>query len=150
MLVTQAIAAEHVAILKMFDEVERVLPDFQSPAEVGRVARILEGVLLTHATLETNLAFVPLDHALQQQERLTVLYHDHEEVDAELRQVEQATSCEEARRRLRAAIGAAREHFRREEEQLFPILERTLPESALAALGDAFERTATGRLQAGR
>jgi iron-sulfur cluster repair protein YtfE (RIC family) len=134
----------------MFDEVERVLPDFQSPAEVGRLARILEGLLRTHGKLETNLAFLPLDHALQHQGRLRVLYHDHREVDEWLRQVHQATTCEEAQRRLRAAIGAAREHFRREEQLVFPVLERTLAEGALAALGDAFERTSTGRLQAGR
>ena len=143
MLVTQAIAAEHVTLLRVFDEVERALPDFESAAEVGRLARILESVLQTHGKLETKLAFLPLDHALHHQKRLKVLHHDHREVDEQLRRVYQATTCQEAQRRLRAAMVAARQHFRREELQVFPVLERTLPGSALAALGEAFERAPT-------
>ena len=140
MWITQAIAAEHVTLLRVFDEVERALPDFESAAEVGRLAGILENVLRTHGKLETKLAFLPLDHALHHQKQLKVLHHDHREVDEHLHRVHEAASCSEAQRRLRAAIVAARAHFRQEELRVFPVLERTLPGSALAALGAAFER----------
>jgi hypothetical protein len=143
MLVTQAIAAEHVALQRVFDEIERALPDFESAAELGRLARILENVLRTHGKLETKLAFLPLDHALHHQTRLGSLHHDHREVDEQLRLVQRAATCEQARGRLRRAIAAARAHFRTEEQRIFPVLERTLPGSALEALGAAFERAPT-------
>jgi hypothetical protein len=50
--ITDAIAVEHGTLLRVFEEVERVLPGLRSAAEVGTMATILEGLLRTHASLE--------------------------------------------------------------------------------------------------
>ena len=43
MKITEAIALEHVTLLRVFDEVERVLPRLRSLLEVCTIATILEG-----------------------------------------------------------------------------------------------------------
>jgi hypothetical protein len=139
MQVTEAIALEHATLLRVFDQVERVLPRLRSAAEVGTLATILEGLLTTHAELEVNFAFVALDHALHHKRRLTSLHEDHRELDGRLGQVHEAPTSERARRLLRAAMRAAREHFRYEERDLFPAVERALGRGALTALGEAFK-----------
>ena len=76
---------------------------------------------------------------------VTTLHADHQELDDRLGQVREAPTCEEARRLLRAAMGAAREHFRDEERRLFPAVERALGVGALTALGEAFMRAPEAR-----
>ena len=140
MQVTEAIALEHATLSRVFDQVERVLPRLRSAAEVGTMAAMLEGLLTTHAELEINFAFVALDHALRHKRRLTTLHEDHRELDDRFCQVHEAPTCERARRLLRAAMRAAREHFRDEERSLFPAVERALGLGALTALGEAFKK----------
>ena len=139
MTITEAIALEHVTLSRVFDQVERVLPGLGSTAEVGRMATILEGLLGTHAQLETNLAFVALDHALQHKKRLVTLHQEHREMDQRLLQVHQAATCGGARRLLLAAMRASRQHFRHEERDLLPVLDGALGPGALTALGQAFK-----------
>jgi hemerythrin-like domain-containing protein len=124
----------------VFDQVEDILPRLRSVAEVGTVATILEGLLRSHAQLEVNFAFTALDHALEHKGRLATLHQDHREVDDRIRHVQEAPTCELARERLRVAMRASREHFRWEERELFPVLERTLGLGVLAALGEAFSK----------
>jgi hemerythrin-like domain-containing protein len=142
MKVTEAIALEHATLLRVFDEVERISPQLGSAAEAGRLATIVEKLLGTHAELETNFAFVALDHALHDEGHLTTLHQEHRELDDRLRRVHEATDCEEACGLLRAGLGGARAHFQREERELFPLLERALGSGALAILGEAFKKSA--------
>jgi hypothetical protein len=154
MKITEAIALEHATLLRVFDQVERVLPGLSSAAEVGTLATILEGLLSTQAQLEANFAFAALDDALRHKGLLAAPHEGHRELDAQLRQVQEASTCEEGSRLLRAAMRAAREHFRHEERDLFPVLERSLGLGVLAALGEAFKKAmkakATGRRQGGK
>lgn len=145
MKVTEAIAVEHVTLLRVFDQVERVLPGLRSAAEVGTMATILEGLLGTHAQLEVDLAFVALDHALHHKWRLTTLHQDHKEMDERLCQVHQAATCGRARQLLRGAMRASREHFCHEERDLIPVVERALGLCALTALGEAFKNASKGK-----
>jgi hemerythrin-like domain-containing protein len=105
------------------------------------MAAVVEGVLGDHADLETNLAFVPLDRALRDDGRLARLAQAHQEIDDRLRQVRRAVTCAEARRLLRAALDASRDHFRDEERSLFPAIERALKAKDLIALGESFQRS---------
>ena len=145
MQITEAIALEHATLLRLFDQVERVLPSLGSAAEVGTLATVVEGLLRTHAELEIKFAFVALDHALHDKGRLATLHQDHRELDERLRQVHEAPTCERARRLLRAAMRASREHFRHEERELFPVLERALGLGVLAALGEAFKKASKAK-----
>jgi iron-sulfur cluster repair protein YtfE (RIC family) len=138
--VTEAIALEHATLLKVFDEVERILPGLGSAAEAVRLATMVERLLGTHAELETDFAFVALDHVLRDEGHLATLHQEHRELDGRLRRVHEATSCEEACGLLRAGLGDARTHFLREERELFPVLERALGQGALVILGEAFTK----------
>ena len=130
MKITDALVAEHTIFLGIFGQIERALPSLATPAEVQTMAAIVEGMLHGHAEKETNFAYLALDHALAEKGCLERLHQDHEEIDARLRKVHSARTCAEARRLLRAAILASREHFLGEERVSLPAV------GTIAATGD--------------
>jgi hemerythrin-like domain-containing protein len=72
------------------------------------------------------------------------MHQDHHEIDDRLRKVHAANTCAEARRLLKVAITASREHFRGEERSVFPLLEKVLQEETLTELGQSWmQRQAT-------
>ena len=135
MRITEALVAEHTIFLNVFDQIERVLPSLVTPAEVQTMASIVEGLLENHAKTETNLAYLALDHVMEHNGELKRMNQDHHEIDDRLRKVRAVGTCAQARRLLKSAIAASREHFRAEERNVFPMLERTLQEETLSALG---------------
>ena len=135
MKITEALAAEHTVYLSVFAQIERALPRLTTTGEVRTMAGIIEGLLEAHARTETSLAYLALDHVLEQNGELSRMHQDHHEIDDRLRKVRTARTCAEARRLLRAAIAASREHFRAEEGGVFPLLERVLHQETLAELG---------------
>jgi hypothetical protein len=153
MQVTEAIALEHASLVRMFGQIERVLPRLKSVGEVRILARVVEGVLISHAELEINFAFVALDHSRHHRKRVTTLYQDHEELDDRIHKVHAATNYKQASGLLKAGLRAARAHFREEERNLFPLLQRTLGLEVLTALGEAYEKAGgakvSGREQGG-
>ena len=138
--ITQAIAAEHVTFMSLFHQIELVLPSVKSQAEISTIAAVVAGLLGDHAQLETDLAFVALDHALLHKGQLKTTHREHHEMDERLQQVKRAATCGQARRLLRAALRASARHFRNEERYVLPMLERALKPEDLAALGKAFAR----------
>jgi hemerythrin-like domain-containing protein len=135
MKITEALVAEHTIFLNVFDQIERVLPSLATPAEVQTMASIVEGLLEGHARTETDLAYLALDHVIEHNGELKRMHQDHAEIDDRLRKVHSASSCAQARRLLKSAIAASREHFRAEERSVFPLLERTLQAETLTELG---------------
>ena len=104
------------------------------------MASVIEGLLEGHGKTETNLAYLALDHVLEHNGELNRMHQDHHEIDDRLRQVHTARSCAEARRLLRLAIKASREHFAGEERNVFPLLEKLLQEETLTELGRSWMR----------
>ena len=135
MKITEALIAEHTIFLGVFDQIERVLPSLATPVEVGTMASVIEGMLENHAQTERELAYLALDHVLAHNGELKRMHQDHHEIDDRLRKVQTAKTCAEARRLLKAAIVASREHFRGEESSVFPLLEKALQQETLIALG---------------
>jgi hemerythrin-like domain-containing protein len=135
MTITEALVAEHTIFLGVFDQIERVLPNLATLAEVGTMASLVEGLLEGHARTETDLAYLALDHVLEHNGELARMHQDHHEIDDRLRKVHTANTCAEARTLLRAAIAASREHFRAEERSVFPLLEKSLQRDTLTDLG---------------
>jgi hemerythrin-like domain-containing protein len=135
MKITEALTAEHSIFLSVFDQIERVLPSLATPAEVRTMASIVQGLLEGHAKTETDLAYLALDHVLEHNGELKRMHQEHHEIDDRLRKVHTAGTCAEARRLLKAAILASREHFRSEECSVFPLLEKSLREETLSDLG---------------
>ena len=138
MKITEALVAEHTIFLSVFDQIERVLPSLATPAEVRTMASIVEGLLEGHAKTETNLAYLALDHVLEHNGELKRMHQDHHEIDDRLRKVRTANTCAEARRLLKTAIVASREHFRGEERSVFPLLEKVLRQETLTELGKSW------------
>jgi len=134
-IITNFLTTEHAVFCELFDEIDRLLPDVRTVAEVGLLSRLVEGVLSRHADVEQNLAYAALDHALAEKGELNQLYQDHQEIDARLKHATLAVEFVEAVRFLRAGLKASREHFRREEETVFPLFEKLFDPAALEALG---------------
>jgi hemerythrin-like domain-containing protein len=134
-VITNFLITEHALFCELFDEIDRLLPDVRTAAEVRLLSRLVEGVLSRHADVEQNLAYAALDHALAEKGELNQLYQDHEEIDACLHHATLAMEFVEAVRFLRAGLKTSREHFRREEETVFPLFEKLFDPAALEALG---------------
>ena len=135
MNITEVLTTEHAVFLTVFDQIERALPKLKRLEEAKMLAGLVEALLQDHGDAETNLAFVALDHALDQKGQLNRLHQDHDEIDDRLRRVKTVTKLPDARRLLKAALLASRQHFRREERTIFPLIEKMLQKETLAGLG---------------
>ncbi|HWQ91946.1 MAG TPA: hemerythrin domain-containing protein [Clostridia bacterium] len=135
MKITDALVAEHTIFGSVFDQIERVLPSLATLTEVRTMAQVVEGLLQGHGEREASLAYLALDHVLAEKGRLECMHQEHHELDARLKKVHSASTCAEARRHLRTAISASRDHFRMEEKSVFPLLEKALKEETLFQLG---------------
>ena len=113
------------------------------------MASIVEGLLEGHAKTETNLAYLALDHVLEHNGELKRMHQDHHEIDDRLRKVHTANTCAEARRLLKAAIAASREHFRGEERSVFPLLEKSLQRGNAHRAGQELDAAAAGGYEPG-
>ena len=139
MTIIEGLIADHRVFLTLFEEIERALPEVKTVGEVGLLCRLLAGLLHNHGGIETDLAYITLDHVLHQQNRMTRLHHDHQELDGLLRDVAAIKDLTKARSRLKAALNACRAHFEEEERNVFPLMEKALQRETLLILGKAWE-----------
>ncbi len=141
MTITAILVAEHTIFLRVFDQIERALPQSQTLSEVQTMARIVEGLLEQHGRSERDLAFAALDHALAERGRLEKLHQEHEEIDQTLRNTFESASLAEASKNLMAALAFCRRHFCFEETMVFPLIEQVLQGETLKSLGQEWART---------
>ena len=134
-IITNFLTTEHAVFCELFDEIDSLLQDVRTVAELRLLSRLVEGVLSRHADVEQNLAYAALDQALAEKGELKQLYQDHEEIDASFHHATLAADFVEAVRFLKAGLKTSREHFRREEESVFPLFEKLFDPAALEALG---------------
>jgi hemerythrin-like domain-containing protein len=135
--ITKMLSDEHTHFVRLFDEVDRLLPDLRTVAEVRLLCRLVEGVLAHHADVEENLAYAAMDHVLQEKGELQRLYRDHQEIDTCFQRAREACDLTTALDLFRAGLKASRAHFRCEEETVFPLLNRLLAPATQEALGRA-------------
>jgi hemerythrin-like domain-containing protein len=147
MKITEALVAEHTTFLTVFDQIERVLPSLATQTEVSTMASMVEGLLESHAKTETNMAYLALDHVLEQNGELKRMHQDHREIDDRLRMVHTAKTCAVARKLLKSALLASREHFQLEERSVFPFIEKVLQQDTLAELGQSWLQRSSLRTQ---
>jgi len=139
--ITKALIMEHAVYCGVFDQIERALAGAPSASEVKLLALVVEGLLSRHGETETNLAYAALDHTLADRGALNRLHQDHHEIDHQFKRLQRATDAAEAQHRLKRALAATREHFRREEKTVFPMLEQTLQPNTLWLLGQKWMET---------
>ena len=134
MKITEILVAEHRIFLSVFDQIERALPGVTTLTEARMLARLVEGMLESHARTETELAYLALDHVLQDKGQLDRLHEEHHEIDTSLHLVHLAGDVARARLMLQTALGASRRHFVFEEQSVFPLIESALQSETLAGL----------------
>lgn len=139
MKITEVLTAEHAVFRVMFDHMERALPGLKTATEVKLFARMAEQMLHGHGESEQNLAYATLDHMLKEKGLLGRLYTEHREMDARFEQVHSSDDLAQSRRLLMSAIVMSREHFRYEEQELFPLIDKILQNESLEKLGAAWE-----------
>lgn len=138
--ITAALVAEHKLFCAMFDHIEQVLPKLNMPGEVKRLARLVEGLLVSHAAAEEDLALLALDRVQKHKRRSARMFQEHQEIDHRLARVYATDAVGPARRLLEAAMVASRKHFRHEERIVFPLVELTTKPETLTKLGMAWMR----------
>jgi hemerythrin-like domain-containing protein len=138
MKITEALFAEHLVFHNMFDHIEATVPDLKTVAAIKSIASLLEVLLKTHAATEDDLFLGPLEHCFEQIGQRDSFLDEHQEMDENLRLVQQASGVKEAQQLLLTAVRHSRRHFDREERIVFPMAERVLKAETLAQLGQVW------------
>ena len=137
MNITEELVAEHAVLCQLFDHVEEELPGITSLESVTMLARLVEKLLVSHGEAEENFVLCALDHSLEDQGRRERFYQEHRELDERFREIQSAADALTARRLFHSALMASRNHFRFEEETLFPFANRVLSADVLLELGQS-------------
>lgn len=140
MTITDILTVEHTVFRAFFDQAERALPGLKTVAEIKLLARLAEKLLHGHGESEQDLAYATLDHILKEKGHLSRLYSEHREMDTRMEQVCMASDLAEARQLMQSAMIMSREHFRYEEQTVFPLIDQVLQNESLVKLGEAWKQ----------
>lgn len=135
MKITQILVAEHVVFHNLFDHIEKTAPRLKTLAEIKSLSATLDALMRPHANTEDDLLIGPLEHCLEQIGQSETFHEEHEEIDAQLAQVQKARGPKQARDLLLKAVLRSREHFDKEERIVFPLAEQLLKAKTLTNLG---------------
>jgi hemerythrin-like domain-containing protein len=138
MKITEALLAEHLVFHSLFDHIEAAAPRLKTLAEVKLLARLMESLLRAHSDTEDELFIGPLEHCFEQIGQRDAFIQEHEEIDGNLKQVQEAKQVRRACHLLLAAVTYSRRHFDKEERIVFPMAERILKGKTLTALGQTW------------
>ena len=135
MKITEALFAEHLVFHNMFDHIEVTAPKLKTLAEVKSLAALMEQLLKAHSDTEDELFIGPLEHCFEQIGQRDAFLEEHQEIDSNLKNLQQTRQLKQARQLLLAAVTYSRKHFDKEERIVFPMAERVLNAKTLKALG---------------
>lgn len=138
MKITEALFAEHLVFHNLLDHLEVQAPKIKTLAEIKALAAAMESMLKAHSDTEDNLFIGPLEHCFEQIGQRDHFLQEHQEMDGNLRLVQEATRLDTARKLLLAAVAHSRHHFDKEERIVFPMAERMLNSKTLESLGQAW------------
>ncbi len=141
MQITQALLGEHGVLYALFEHVEAGVPGMETLADVQRAGTTLIATLGSHARIENEILFPALEPQLGPGGPLPVMREEHDEIEAALNDVVNATSYDAALSQLRYAIRIARDHFAKEEQVLFGMAQQMLSASELDRLGAMWAET---------
>jgi hemerythrin-like domain-containing protein len=138
MKITEALFAEHLVFHHMFDYLEATLPMVRTLGELKALARLMETMLRDHSATEDDLFLGPLEHCFEQIGQREMFHREHEEIDANLKKVQESKNLARAREILLSAVSYSRRHFDKEERIVFPMAEKVLKPETLDELGEAW------------
>lgn len=139
MKITEALMAEHLVFHSMFDHLEATAGCLKTLGEVKALAALMEQMLKAHSDTEDELFLGPLEHCFEQLGQRDAFLAEHQEIDENLRRVQQAARLKDAQQLLLAAVAHSRQHFDREERIVFPMAERVLKHKTLTELGQSWQ-----------
>ena len=122
----------------LFDHIDAKAPRLKTLAEVKLLAALMESMLKAHSDTEDELFIGPLEHCFEKIGQRDAFIREHEEIDENLKQVQEAKQVRLACQLLLAAVAYSRKHFDKEERVVFPMAERILKGKTLAALGQTW------------
>lgn len=131
--ITDALYGEHGPLYALFGHLEESAPRWEL-ADLLLAGRCLEAALLSHAQVEDDLLFPAVEARMPPDGPAAQMRLEHEEIDAELTRLRDAETEAEGRRALATAIALARDHFRKEEQVLFPLAEELVGREELERL----------------
>ncbi|MFQ5567320.1 MAG: hemerythrin domain-containing protein [Paracoccaceae bacterium] len=139
MKLTDALLGEHGAFYVLFDQIERIAAIEGPLAQIRGATTVLGAMVDSHATLEDELLFSALEpHLGTGDGPLAVMRAEHQEMARLLEQIEDAADADQIILWVEQALSAARGHFQKEEQILFPMAQGLLGDAALIRLGRAW------------
>ena len=138
MKITEALLAEHLVFHNLFDHIEATAPRLKTLAEIKSLAALMESMLKAHSDTEDELFIGPLEHCFEQIGQRDAFLEEHQEIDVNLKRVQEAKQVRVACQLLLAAVAYSRKHFDKEERIVFPMAERVLKGKTLTALGQTW------------
>lgn len=139
MKITDALIGEHAVIYPLLDELARCA--FETAGEARGQARVLTAALGSHARIEDELLFDPLEqHLGSGAGPLAAMRQEHDEIEAMLARLCEIEEPVEARTTATRVTAVARDHFAKEEQVLFPMADQVLDETELGELGAEWAR----------
>jgi hemerythrin-like domain-containing protein len=152
MKITDALLGEHGVFYAQFQLMAKSI-DGADLEVIETLGAMLASALAPHAQIENDILFPAIEqmmgeggptHVMRMEheliegklKELEELKEAHEEIEGALARLPATSSADEARRLVRDVIGAAREHFTKEEHILFPMAAQMLDERTLTRLGD--------------
>jgi hemerythrin-like domain-containing protein len=142
MKLTDALLGEHGAFYVLFDLIEEIAATQSALAQLLGTTTILESMVYSHARLEEELLFSALEPHLGREDGvLAVMYDEHKEMERMLGYIEKIPDVDQAILWIPEALGAARNHFQKEEQVLFPMAQSVVGDETLSRLGRAWAET---------
>ncbi len=138
MKLTDALLGEHAAFYVLFNEIEAMAALTGGLPQIQSATTVLNALVISHAQLEDELLFEALEAKLGPDGPQAVMRREHADIDRLLEGIEDAVDAEDAGDWIGKAIEAARAHFQKEEEALFPLAQEVLGNELLEHLGRAW------------
>lgn len=138
MKLIDALLGEHGAFNALFNTIENLAESGGELAQIESATATLAAELDSHAALEEKLLFPALEPHLADDELIAEMHAGHEEIQAGLERIENARDIREAVDAVHRTLALARDHFRKEEEVLYPLANRVLDDEAQSRLGEAW------------
>jgi hemerythrin-like domain-containing protein len=143
MKVTDRLLADHKAFRKILEDIDAVVRApvaRREPDRLRKLAALLKRMVLTHAVFEDDVYFPAVKKAnAVSPELLAHLAQEHKTIEGYLERLESqlaAVPMSFAWPQTFALLSAGlKGHFKREEEDVFPVSERALGEELLNKLG---------------
>ncbi len=133
MKITDALKGEHGVFYAQFSFIEEQLAG-ATLATIKSLGAMLASALVPHAQVENDILFPAIEEKIGTGGPTTVMRHEHSQIEGMLDELPKADEGQ-ARGLMRDLLLAARTHFAKEENVLFPMAEQLVEERKLEELG---------------